>query len=138
SEPRARSVVGPPRLRGRVAAVLRVRRHKVGRAIGTAGLLSTFEAEHEDGRAVHLRVFNAELEPPPPVVARFEREAEIASRVRHPSIAAPIDWSAADPVHVSTAPIVGASLEAVCAAAPTQRLDAAIVVALGADLAGAL
>lgn len=118
--------------------MLRVARHKVGREIDAAGLLSTYDAEHEDGRAVRLRVFNAGLEPDPPVIARFEREAEIASRLRHPSVAAPIAWSATDPVHVSTTPIEGTSLDAVCAAAPAKRLDPAIVVGLGADLADAL
>lgn len=118
--------------------MLRVARHKVGREVGAAGLLSTYEAEYEDGRAVRLRVFTAGLEPDPSVVARFEREAEIASRLRHPSLASPIAWSAADPVHVSTAPIDGATLDAVCAAASTQRLDPSIVVGLGADLADGL
>ena len=118
--------------------MLRVAGHKVGREIGAAGLLSTYEAEHEDGRAVRLRVFTAGLEPDPPVIARFEREAEIASRLRHPSLASPIAWSATDPVHVSTAPIEGATLDAVCAAASTKRLDPSIVVGLGADLADGL
>lgn len=106
----------------------------MGRELAASGLLSSYEAER-DGASVFLRIFEGGVDASPADEARFEEQLRIAAQLDHPGIARPIAWSAAEPVHVSTPPIHGATLTQVCAASPTGRLDPDVAAAMGAELA---
>ncbi len=116
----------------------RVGRHSIGREIANSGLLATYEATHEDGRAVRLRVFDAGFRAEPSAVDRFEHDCSNAATVRHPSVDRPIAWSATYPVHVSTTLARSATLTEIYERAPSGRLDPGVVAGIGADVAEAL
>ncbi len=115
----------------------RVGGHVVGREIATRGLLTSYEAKHDDA-PVLLRIFDGGAHATAADAQTFEEQASIASGLAHPGIARPVAWSAEDPVHLSIEPLRGATLTQVCEAAPTGRLDPEVAAALGADLAKAL
>jgi serine/threonine-protein kinase len=117
----------------------RVGPHTVRRELERSGLLSTFDAAHDDGRPVRLRVFMAGVTPDPDAVQRFEDDARRAASCGAEGVSAPIAWSTSDPIHVSTpAPRATVSLGALRLASPSQRLAPAWTIGIALDVARAL
>lgn len=113
----------------------RVGRHTIVREISSAGVLSTFEATHDDGCTVRLRVVTGAGDL---ATERFEEDLARVAALRHPGIDRPLEWSAEDPLHVSTLRVRGASLREICDDAPGGRIAVNVAAGVGADLAEAL
>lgn len=59
-------------------------RYRVISLIGTGGMSAVYRAEHVQlGRAVALKVLNAEMATHPEAMARFEREALVSAKIQH-------------------------------------------------------
>ncbi|MGE0785000.1 MAG: serine/threonine protein kinase [Sandaracinaceae bacterium] len=107
------------------------------RETDSSGTLSTFEATHDDGRGVRLRVV-AKLAVDSTVSAQLDDDLRRLSRLRHPNLDIPIAWSAQPPLHVSTERSPSAPLRAVCDEAPERHLPYGVAAWIGADVAAAL
>ncbi len=116
----------------------RVGRHTIVRELASSGVLSTFEATHEDGRTVRLRVLDRSVDVAEGAAARFAEELACAATLRHPGIDRPLAWSARAPLHVSTVRIAGVSLREICEGASAGWVAPALAAGLGADVAEAL
>ena len=72
-------------------------KYRVVRRVGRGGMGAVFEAEHESiKRPVALKVLRAELAADPMQAARFQREAQSATQVRHPNIVDILDFGVHD------------------------------------------
>ncbi len=69
--------------------------YKVTRLLGRGGMGQVWEAEHLrlPGKRVAIKVLHADISHDPDSVARFRREAEIASRLGHPHIVGVHDFN---------------------------------------------
>jgi len=69
--------------------------YKVVRLIGKGGMGAVWEADHQrlPGKKVAIKVLNADISQDDEQLARFRREAEIASRLGHPNIVAVNDFN---------------------------------------------
>ncbi len=110
----------------------------VGRRLGSGGMGSVYLARHRTlPRDVALKVLHAGLAATPAVRARFEREAELVSRLSHPNVVDVLDRGTQDGVlWIAMQYVAGPDLAAILArdgAAPPQRA-LAIVAAVGQAL----
>jgi serine/threonine protein kinase len=68
-------------------------RYRVLEAIGDGGMGRVFRAEQvSTGRTVALKVLHSELSSVEEIVRRFEREAEVTTRLSHPRIVKTVEF----------------------------------------------
>jgi serine/threonine-protein kinase len=62
--------------------------YRLSKLIGKGGMGTVYAADHErlPGRQVAIKVLNTDVADDPESAARFKREAEVVSRLRHPNI----------------------------------------------------
>ncbi|HVY46731.1 MAG TPA: serine/threonine-protein kinase, partial [Minicystis sp.] len=72
-------------------------RYTITRLLGEGGMAAVYAAEREGAapREVALKIMSPLLKADPRFVKRFEREAQTASRVKHPNSVAIYDWGTA-------------------------------------------
>ncbi len=110
--------------------------HTVVREGAGSGRLATFEASHDDGREMRLRVV-ADVTLDGEDATRFEEEVQRLSRLRHPGVEPPIDWGAA-PLFVATARTRSVSLRALSDESPDGRLSGDVAAWIGGEVAAGL
>jgi serine/threonine protein kinase len=73
------------------------RTYKIVRRVGEGGMGEVYEAEHArlSGRYA-VKVLNAAVSEHPEALARFRREAQVTSALRHPSIVQIVDFNSTD------------------------------------------
>lgn len=102
------------------------------------GRLATYDATRDDGRDVRLRVVDGGTEGPPEASTRLEEDLRKLSQLQHPGIDRPIEWSAAAPMFVSTAPSLSVSLRAACEAESNGRLSPGVAAWIASEVAAGL
>ncbi len=112
-------------------------RYAVVRTLGSGAMGKVFLAQDRElGRTVALKVITPSLAGHPQVTARFEREARLQSRVRHPNLVGLLDFHRdGEEVWMAMECIEGESLERVL---EVRRLSPEEVVALAHQVGGAL
>src|SRR5262245_41412086 len=74
-------------------------RYKVGALLGSGAMGEVYRGEQLSlKRPVAIKILRLEAAPQPNALPRFEREAQVLSRLGHPSIAGVIDFGQADGV----------------------------------------
>jgi len=62
-------------------------RYKVHRFLGRGGMGEVYDVEHElDGTHYAMKVLSSEIRQTPENIRRFEREAQVMARLRHPNV----------------------------------------------------
>ena len=62
-------------------------RYKVHRFLGRGGMGEVYEVEHQlDGTHYAMKVLSSEIRQTPENIRRFEREAQVMARLRHPNV----------------------------------------------------
>src|SRR4030095_10349921 len=70
-------------------------RYRVEAELGAGAMGSVYRGRHiKVGRTVAIKVLHAHLVGEPEMVERFEREARIAAKLKHPNLVAVIDLGA--------------------------------------------
>jgi serine/threonine-protein kinase len=93
-DPAAASPVTPPPASD---ANLLGGRYRLGARLGIGGMGEVFEAEHETiGKRVAVKILHKGFGRSADVVARFKREARVASRIEHPGIVDVTDFGQAE------------------------------------------
>jgi serine/threonine-protein kinase len=83
-------------------------RYRIMHRIGSGGMADVYAAEHERlGRPLAVKVMHAHLARDDEMRLRFRREAESASRLIHPLIAAPLDYGEVGEVVYLVMPYLG-------------------------------
>ncbi len=114
-------------------------RYLVHRLLGEGGMGAVYEAEHVQlKKRVALKVLHSHMSQKPEVLARFEREAVAAARIRHPSVVTAIDFGrlGGDSFYLALEYVSGKSLSELLDAEKTLAPERAAGIAY--QLAGAL
>ena len=83
-------------------------RYRIMHRIGSGGMADVYAAEHERlGRPLAVKVMHSHLARDEEMRLRFRREAEAASRLIHPLIAAPLDYGEVGEVVYLVMPYLG-------------------------------
>lgn len=126
----------------RSSAARRIGPFQIIRLLGQGGMGEVYLARQESlGRLVALKIIRSAYASSPSALARFEREARAAARLRHPGIVTVYEVGEADGVHyIALEYVRGRSLEAELAdrASRDEAVPASSVVRWGLALAEAL
>jgi serine/threonine-protein kinase len=117
--------------------------YKLIRRLGVGGMAETFEAARLGEAGFEQRVCLKRVLPAfgedPEFVARFQREAALAAKLRHTNIVGVIDAGEVDGAHYMALELVdGVDLRSLLRSLPDERLDPDTVIAIAIDLAYAL
>ncbi|MEO7732449.1 MAG: protein kinase, partial [Kofleriaceae bacterium] len=75
-------------------------RYEILNRLGEGAMGVVYKARHvKVGRAFAVKVLHARLLTEPKVAQRFEREAELAGRLRHPNVVGVVDVGELDGMH---------------------------------------
>ena len=111
--------------------------YQVVRLLGQGGMGVVYEVVHsrQPGKRLALKLILAD-EPPPDVLTRFQREAELLAKVSHPNIVGVLDFASdAGRPYMVFDYVAGEDLRSLCSASP---MDPQQVARIGRDLAAAL
>ncbi len=113
------------------------------RRLGVGGMAETFEAVRDAAGGFEQHVCLKRVLPAfcddPEFVARFEREAKLAARLRHTNIVGVIDFGEVGGVHYMTLELVdGVDLRSLLKSSPGEKLTPETVALIALDLAYAL
>jgi serine/threonine protein kinase len=117
--------------------------YRLIRRLGVGGMAETFEAARLGEGGFEQRVCLKRVLPAygddPDFVARFQREAKLAAKLRHSNIVGVIDAGEVDGTHYMALELVdGVDLRSLLRSSPDGRLDPETVITIAIDLAHAL
>lgn len=97
----------PERVESTIASADRIGPYRLGKVLGRGGMGVVFEAEDPaSGRTVAVKLLTTLRMDDPVVLRRFEREAAIATKLRHPGICPILDAGAAGGIPYIVMPLL--------------------------------